>query len=409
MVCTKPSIHTPFGLLLLGQAESGKSTTLKNFQLHFTPRKFKADAEAWRTVIHLNLLRSVNYVLDLLSSAAHSNADGDVRRPIPVLTISPPSSPDLRRPRTADGPRIASVRSFESSTHVRPCVIYSTELRRLMLSLLPLKSVEEGLNIRLGVLPQSSPVSYSDTLRRHRRSSSEATETLPSTSLASSGASKTISFGDEMKRSARNPPRPSSSQSTSSSSSRSFSPTTSKVKNLFTRRQSASASVSTHTRNAASADLNSRAKLEDITNTNASNVLDVHRGWVNQMHRSYSVGALQPFKVWNVAEFAVKVRGNAGWKQLACLTSQTDIGCLSGGASSSADKISIRSTGKNTSVTEIIYRPDENTNAREEHELEVSQHVVQACGEDIDRLWRNQEVQELLKQAGIDLTNQPGL
>lgn len=127
------------------------------------------------------------------------------------------------------------------------------------------------------------------------------------------------------------------------------------------------------------------------------------------MHRSYSVGALQPFKIWNVAEFSVKVRGNAGWKQLACLSLRTDNGRPSGEGSSSADMISMRSTGKNTSVTEIVYRPDGNTNAREEHELEVSQHVVQACGEDIDKLWRNQEVQELLKQAGIDLTNQPGL
>lgn len=105
----------------------------------------------------------------------------------------------------------------------------------------------------------------------------------------------------------------------------------------------------------------------------------------------------------------MKVRGNAGWKQLACLSLRTDNGRPSGEGSSSADMISMRSTGKNTSVTEIVYRPDGNTNAREEHELEVSQHVVQACGEDIDKLWRNQEVQELLKQAGIDLTNQPGL
>lgn len=54
-------------VLLLGQAESGKSTMLKNFQLHFSPEAFNAETEAWRAVIHLNLTRSVNFVLDVLS------------------------------------------------------------------------------------------------------------------------------------------------------------------------------------------------------------------------------------------------------------------------------------------------------------------------------------------------------
>ncbi|KZT68898.1 G-protein alpha subunit [Daedalea quercina L-15889] len=53
-------------VLLLGQAESGKSTMLKNFQLHFAPEAFHAESEAWRAVIHLNLIRSVNFILDLL-------------------------------------------------------------------------------------------------------------------------------------------------------------------------------------------------------------------------------------------------------------------------------------------------------------------------------------------------------
>lgn len=40
---------------------------LKNFQLHFSPEAFNAETEAWRAVIHLNLTRSVNFVLDVLS------------------------------------------------------------------------------------------------------------------------------------------------------------------------------------------------------------------------------------------------------------------------------------------------------------------------------------------------------
>lgn len=388
--------------ITIGQAESGKSTTLKNFQLHFTPRKFEEDAEAWRTVIYLNLIRSVNYLLDVLSSVAHSNADdADTRRPIPILlSTGSPSSGEQRRPRTADGPRIAPVRSFDSTTTTK-CTVFSAELRRLMLSLLPLKSVEETLNTRLGVLPPNLP-SYNE-LRQHGRSSSDTTELSPSTLLAST--SKTSSE-DERNRVAHDPPRPSSSQSTSSSSSGSFSPSKSKVKSIFGRRYSTS--TASHGRHANSVDLDSRVKFEDITNTSRNLASAV--GWVNQVHRSYSVGALHQFKLWNVAEFTVKVRGNAGWKQLACLSARTNIARLSTDVSSSADVISILSASKNTSVTEIVYRPDSSdVNAHEERELEVSQHVVQACGEDIEKLWKNQEVQELLKQAGIQLAKQAGL
>ncbi|KAI0949741.1 hypothetical protein AcW1_009263 [Taiwanofungus camphoratus] len=54
-------------ILILGQAESGKSTMLKNFQFHFAPKAFQAESEAWRAVIHLNLVCSVNFILNLLS------------------------------------------------------------------------------------------------------------------------------------------------------------------------------------------------------------------------------------------------------------------------------------------------------------------------------------------------------
>ncbi|KAI0321417.1 G-alpha-domain-containing protein [Amylostereum chailletii] len=54
-------------ILLLGQAESGKSTMLRNFQLKFTPAAFHAEAEAWRAVIDLNLVRSVTFILNVLN------------------------------------------------------------------------------------------------------------------------------------------------------------------------------------------------------------------------------------------------------------------------------------------------------------------------------------------------------
>ncbi|OBZ78252.1 Guanine nucleotide-binding protein subunit alpha [Grifola frondosa] len=70
-------------LLLLGQAESGKSTMLKNFQLNFTPKALQAENEGWRAVIYLNLIHSVNFIIDLLSNPASN----DIRRY--KLSLSP--------------------------------------------------------------------------------------------------------------------------------------------------------------------------------------------------------------------------------------------------------------------------------------------------------------------------------
>ncbi|PCH39013.1 G-protein alpha subunit [Wolfiporia cocos MD-104 SS10] len=53
-------------ILLLGQAESGKSTTLKNFQLAFSPAHFRNERAAWRTIIQLNLIRCIKRLLEVL-------------------------------------------------------------------------------------------------------------------------------------------------------------------------------------------------------------------------------------------------------------------------------------------------------------------------------------------------------
>ncbi|KAF9778279.1 guanine nucleotide binding protein, alpha subunit [Thelephora terrestris] len=57
----------PVKVLLLGQSESGKSTTLKQFQLLHTPAAFNAERIAWRFVIYLNLVRSIRRILDAIS------------------------------------------------------------------------------------------------------------------------------------------------------------------------------------------------------------------------------------------------------------------------------------------------------------------------------------------------------
>ncbi|KAJ7598460.1 guanine nucleotide-binding protein alpha-4 subunit [Mycena floridula] len=59
-------------LLLLGQSESGKSTTLRQFQRLYTPTAFREERILWRQIIQLNVVRSVRTILDAISLATSS-------------------------------------------------------------------------------------------------------------------------------------------------------------------------------------------------------------------------------------------------------------------------------------------------------------------------------------------------
>ncbi|KAF5391604.1 hypothetical protein D9757_002532 [Collybiopsis confluens] len=55
-------------LLLLGQAESGKSTLQKQFQLMYRPHSLDQERASWRTVIYFNVVRSIKHILNTLES-----------------------------------------------------------------------------------------------------------------------------------------------------------------------------------------------------------------------------------------------------------------------------------------------------------------------------------------------------
>ncbi|KAF9069006.1 guanine nucleotide-binding protein [Rhodocollybia butyracea] len=55
-------------LLLLGQAESGKSTLQKQFQLMYKPSSLDQERASWRTVIYFNVVRSIKHILNTLES-----------------------------------------------------------------------------------------------------------------------------------------------------------------------------------------------------------------------------------------------------------------------------------------------------------------------------------------------------
>lgn len=80
--------HKALRILLLGQSESGKSTTLKNFQLMYTPKAFRAERITWRAVVQLNLVKSVHQIVDALTQAEEGamGIDGD-ELPLPSSHI----------------------------------------------------------------------------------------------------------------------------------------------------------------------------------------------------------------------------------------------------------------------------------------------------------------------------------
>ncbi|KAH9977002.1 guanine nucleotide binding protein, alpha subunit [Russula compacta] len=68
-------------VLLLGQSESGKSTTLKNFQMQYARETWLEERSSWRAIIQLNLIRSIVTLLDLIGETlAHSSN----KPPIPL-------------------------------------------------------------------------------------------------------------------------------------------------------------------------------------------------------------------------------------------------------------------------------------------------------------------------------------
>ncbi|KIY68130.1 heterotrimeric G protein alpha subunit [Cylindrobasidium torrendii FP15055 ss-10] len=55
-------------VLLLGQAESGKSTTLKNFRMCYAPQDWERERAGWRAVVQLNVVRSIVSILNIVEA-----------------------------------------------------------------------------------------------------------------------------------------------------------------------------------------------------------------------------------------------------------------------------------------------------------------------------------------------------
>ncbi|THU96803.1 G-alpha-domain-containing protein [Dendrothele bispora CBS 962.96] len=107
-------------ILLLGQAESGKSAVLKNFRMAFTPHQFQKERGVWKTIVQLNLIGSVKTILNALEN---NDSSEDL---LSSITITPPQTPPTDDP-------------------------VKRNHRKLHLRLSPLLSVETNVNKMLSV------------------------------------------------------------------------------------------------------------------------------------------------------------------------------------------------------------------------------------------------------------------
>ncbi|THU95294.1 G-alpha-domain-containing protein [Dendrothele bispora CBS 962.96] len=156
--------HVGAKILLLGQAESGKSTILKNFQLHFCPNAFHAESLIWRPVIHLNLVRSVNFLLGVINPSYTTGAGGEGLSPTSRMRGGATSPPPWERG-------------------------LSDELKRISFSLLPLKQVERSLTAR--IVGTNEPLPSPGAVASYSYHPAKASEV----SIRSSDHSSTSSYG----------------------------------------------------------------------------------------------------------------------------------------------------------------------------------------------------------------------
>ncbi|KAK2460763.1 hypothetical protein APHAL10511_007233 [Amanita phalloides] len=120
-------------VLLLGQAESGKSTTLKNFRMRYAPQEWEKERSGWRAVVQLNVVRSISLILRVLE--AELNGD-----PLGEESQAEESEPLIDDVADDDVVRLADWH------------------QRLMIRLAPMRGVEVELKIRLGAGDFAHPI-----------------------------------------------------------------------------------------------------------------------------------------------------------------------------------------------------------------------------------------------------------
>ncbi|KAJ3976737.1 guanine nucleotide binding protein, alpha subunit [Lentinula raphanica] len=153
-------------LLLLGQSESGKSVTLRQFQRLYTPTAFREERILWRAVIQLNIVRSVRIIVDALnrpsspsispstspkSQARSLSTTRNRHRTSQFGSSSEHSSPDdyLTSLGSNDQRNDPSDPDTDSEYNRNKLCLDSNELEAIKMRLLPLRHIEALLIAKL--------------------------------------------------------------------------------------------------------------------------------------------------------------------------------------------------------------------------------------------------------------------
>lgn len=135
-------------LLLLGQAESGKSTLQKQFQLMYSPDTLDQERSSWRTVVYFNVARSVKRILEILESHGDTFDENAPEGPSHDTVSSKRTIEDVTRHDIVEDPSSHTSHPYTASTSAA-----ATESQRqiatLRLRLSPLVAAESTLADRL--------------------------------------------------------------------------------------------------------------------------------------------------------------------------------------------------------------------------------------------------------------------
>ncbi|RPD68331.1 G-protein alpha subunit [Lentinus tigrinus ALCF2SS1-7] len=118
-------------VMLLGQAESGKSTLQKQFQLYYSSQTLENERPSWRPIVYFNILKAIRMILDELDWEYGLGVSGGD----PLSLSIAPSTSGTSRSGSGSG----------SSTYSRANPAWFPELALLRNKLLPLVASEDAL------------------------------------------------------------------------------------------------------------------------------------------------------------------------------------------------------------------------------------------------------------------------
>ena len=190
---------------MLGQAESGKSTLQKQFQLMYSPDTLDKERASWRMVIYFNVARSVKRILEYLESHGDTYDadinDAPAHGPAHDSIASKKTIEDLIREDAAEDASLQASRSYSSPV---PPVLTEAQkqIATLRLRLSPVVAAETTLADRLSGGVRVSGSGRDNVFVRHgwQLRSTARNSYLSSRSRGTSGAPATpvIESGDNV-------------------------------------------------------------------------------------------------------------------------------------------------------------------------------------------------------------------